>query len=215
MLGAELLSLEEEFKLPEDDEMKNDGPEDDRGGALPDESLYEFLPAERRAKPRDSAPRKADSSRARPSQIDNQVKADFAEFGDNPPLPSSRLEVPAAKLEDQLVQPKESPQKHLKPEDLNAYEDKLSPEVVASRKLDETTYSPDFTAPRPAHADGQPTIPTDALDLSPNQMDVIATLNTQAQPAVSATAPMTLATAQAMESEQQMVNAFIATKASG
>lgn len=31
MLGAELLSLEEEFKLPEDDEVKNDGPEDDRG----------------------------------------------------------------------------------------------------------------------------------------------------------------------------------------
>lgn len=143
------------------------------------------------------------------------MKADSAGFADNQRLPSSRLEGPAAKQEDQLVQPKESPQRHLKPEDLNAYEDKLSPEVVASRKLDETTYSPDFTAPRPALADDQPTKPTDQLDLSPNQIDVIATLNTQAQPTVSAAAPMTLAAAQAMESEQQMVNAFIATKASG
>ena len=53
----------------------------------------------------------------------------------------------AGAKEQETTLPRASPQKQLTAADLNAYEDKLSPDVRATPKIDDTTYSPDYSIP--------------------------------------------------------------------
>ena len=198
------------YEFPFDDDInlenKEQAQDDEWGMGDQNESQYEFLTStQRRSKPRNlhaSLKNSAGKEVAQEVPLQNGNGAEQAK--------ATNMELP-----DNFELPADSPQKQLKPEDLNAYEDKLSPNKTANRQLDDTSYSPDFTAARPSPEKQDVQNNTKAVELSPNQMDIITTLNTQANNNGNEEAkPMNLDVAYALENEQQLVDDFIANRGS-
>lgn len=134
---------------PEEDGLAQTATVDVKNDLAAPVGRYEFVPSSlRNSKPRSSATQEGQINKAieEAQRGSWQHAAEPDRYSDQFLEPSPEQKPPAAPGEQPLL-PKESPYKLLNADDLDAYEDKLSPDVRGSHKVDETTYSPDYTLP--------------------------------------------------------------------